>query len=75
MTRTDRLRGRPAGSGTLPRGLGRTRGAAAERKKLMEDCEPGPSPLSGAVLHARNQPGGSVLRPAAVPAASDGAQR
>ena len=37
MIRTDRLRSCPAGSRILPRGLGRTRGAAAGRKEFIGD--------------------------------------
>ena len=39
MIRTDRLHDCPDGSRTLPRGSGRTRGSAEERKDFIENQE------------------------------------
>ena len=51
----DRLRSCPAGSRTLPRGQGRTRRPAAERRSSLR-ARAGLSPLSGPVPHVRDQP-------------------
>ena len=56
MIRTDRLRSCPAGSRTLPIGLGRARGALAERKEFLRTGRAGLSQLCGAVPQVRDQP-------------------
>ena len=55
MIRTDRLYNCPAGSPTLPRGPGRTRGRR-ERAKISLRIGGGLSPLSRAVPHLTDQP-------------------
>ena len=74
MLRTDRLGRCPAGSRTLPRGLGRTRGSAAEREEFIEDWGWGSRHLAGLCRTEGIRPG-CGFRPAAIPAASEGAQR
>ena len=61
MLRTDRLRSCPAGSPALPRGIGRPRGATAER------IGGGLSPRSRAVPHVRDQPRAQRLLAAGSP--------
>ena len=75
MLRTDQLRRCPAGSRTLPRGLGRTRGSAAEREEFIEDRGWGSRHLAGLCRTEGIRPGCNGFRPAAIPAASEGAQR
>ena len=56
MLRTDRLHSCPAGSPTLPRGLGRPRGSTAERMKFIEDRGGAVATQRGCAVRKRSAP-------------------
>ena len=60
MLRTDQLNSCPAGSRTLPRGLGRTRGSAAERKKFIENRARTVATLRCCAARKGSNPGATV---------------
>ena len=74
MLRARRLPSCPAGSRTLPRGLGGTRGSPAEGKKFIEDRGQASRHLAGPCHTEGIKPGFNGYCPTAFPAASEGAQ-